>query len=205
MQTQALHPLQNPCEYTYEIFSAESLKPSEVESRKTLQIISELLEYPDPLEDFGSHSEVISRLHNPVVRELLMQFLESYQSINPIERAELYVRQFDFNSSTPLYISLEDNLLKDANQGMAMLNLKEIYKDFGLTLPTHELPNYFPVFLEFLSVAPLSLNLRLIEYYRNSIKRLASELKKAESIYAHLLDACLRVFDVLYELKEDSV
>lgn len=194
MQTQALHALQNPCH-----------KPSEVEIRKTLQIISELLEYPDPLQRFDSYSEVASSLHNPLVRESLRKFLERYQSLNPFERAEFYVRQFDFNSSTPLYISVEDNLLKDANQGMAMLNLKEIYKDFGLTLPNHELPNYFPIFLEFLSVAPISLILRLIEYYRNSIKRLASELKKAESLYAHLIDACLMEFDVLYELKEDSV
>ncbi len=208
MQNQTTQALQvDSCEpVLFELnpnqWNLERLNQNELEVRRALQICSNLLEYPD--SDFLFVQESIEELNNSRVKGALTRFWESYQEKNFIERAEQYVATFDFCSSTSLYLTAYEESQEEQNRGMALLHMKEVYTENGLQFQAHELPDYLPTFLEFLSVAPLSQIQMALKLYTPSIERLASELRKVKSPYDVVIDICLIQFRALLELKEDS-
>lgn len=63
-----------------------------------------------------------------------------------------YVELFDCSTPTTLY--LFDHVYGSSRQrGMAMVDLIEMYESKGVEISSGELPDYLPVFLEFLSMA----------------------------------------------------
>lgn len=180
----------------------ERLNQDELELRRTLQICSNLLEYPDPDCLFVQKS--LEELTNYRVNGALTRFWVSYQEKNFIERAEQYVATFDFSSSTSLYLTAYEESQEEQNRGIALLHMKEVYTENGLQFQAHELPDYLPAFLEFLSVAPLSLIQTALKLHTPAVERLASELRNVKSPYGEVIDTCLIQFRALLELKEDS-
>lgn len=205
---------------------------NELESRRILQLCSILLEYPvfteshdptcDNYEDlsrfnlyssFDSLARDIAELKNPHARQLLWHFWENLKNKDPLSRTEHYVATFDFNPATSLYLTTtlgntddirRSNESAATNQGMALVYLKELYTSEGFLLESNQLPDYLPLFLEFLSVATLPTIHRALKITRPAIERLATELHKGKNPYGLILDVCLIEFSALLE-KEESL
>src|SRR6185312_2998556 len=70
-----------------------------------------------------------------------------------IDLQEAYVDTFDRNPAHSLSI-FEHTMGDSRERGPAMVHLVEEYRRFGLEATSRELPDFLPVFLEFLSLIP---------------------------------------------------
>lgn len=99
-----------------------------------------------------------------------------------------FVRTFDHNPAACLYLTTHaygDSPL----QGRALAALIELYRDGGCEPSSRELPDYLPVALEFLAVAPPWAASCLCEKFAPVACNIAAHLTQAESPWAGLLDA----------------
>ena len=123
--------------------------------QNTYKILSLLLDYPneDVKENLSGLKRVIEEENglDKAQSNLLSQFLDPIQSITLSDWQMLYVQQFDFSSSTNLY--LFDHVYGDSRErGQAMVDLTEMYNKAGFMPCSDELPDYLPLFLEYLSL-----------------------------------------------------
>ena len=70
-----------------------------------------------------------------------------------------------------------------------MVDLAELYEKNGLAISTRELPDYLPLFLEYLSTQPEDEARELLNQPLHIISALATRLMRRESIYAAALRA----------------
>jgi nitrate reductase delta subunit len=78
----------------------------------------------------------------------LLRELASWELLDLQER---YVELFDRSRSRSLYL-FEHVHGESRDRGSAMVELKRMYEDVGLDLDTPELPDFLPLYLEYLSV-----------------------------------------------------
>jgi nitrate reductase molybdenum cofactor assembly chaperone NarJ/NarW len=105
-----------------------------------------------------------------------------------------YVDLFDRTRSLSLQL-YEHVHGESRDRGQAMVELLKLYSSHGLELTAKELPDYLPVFLEFLSTRPLDEAAALLGQAAHVLEALRERLNKRKSPYA-------RVFDVLVALVE---
>ncbi|MEB3859969.1 MAG: nitrate reductase molybdenum cofactor assembly chaperone [Desulfurococcales archaeon] len=124
--------------------------------RLAFRVLSILLDYPSKefkelamnIEDVASAVEA----ENPKVARLLRRFVGSIK-VDNVE--ELFVSLFELPANCSLYV--HEYLLKGKEDelGRFLLELKGRYKLRGYDMDTRrELPDYIPVILEFMSLAP---------------------------------------------------
>lgn len=118
------------------------------------KVLGLLVTYPeqellDALEEFSS---VIanSRLSAPTQKGLTA-LLVTLGSSSLLDAQEGYVRLFDRSTRLSLYL-YEHVHGESRDRGQAMVDLRAHYQRFGLVPPDNELPDYVPVFCEFVSV-----------------------------------------------------
>ena len=70
------------------------------------------------------------------------------------------------------------------DRGQAMVELKELYAANGLEMPANELPDYLPLFLEFLSTRPLAEARGYLADAVHIVSALKVRLERRRSIYA---------------------
>ena len=75
----------------------------------------------------------------------------------------------------------------DKNRGPALIDLGELYKDYGVEVMTNELPDYLPIILEFAAYMDDGEASVFLADAHKVLATLAENLKKAESPYAALL------------------
>lgn len=105
-----------------------------------------------------------------------------------------YVDLFDRTRSLSLQL-YEHVHGESRDRGQAMVELLKLYSSHGLELTAKELPDYLPVFLEFLSQRPAEEAAALLGQAAHVLEALRERLEKRQSIYA-------RVFDALVALVE---
>lgn len=124
---------------------------------RTLKVLSWLLSYPDAamrqaLPELIAAIDAEQALTAPGRSDLrrLVCALEASDSFDAEER---YIELFDRSRRNSLY--LFEHVHGDSrDRGMAMVNLRELYAAAGLESDTEELPDYLPMYLEYLSVLP---------------------------------------------------
>ncbi len=137
-------------------------------------------------EKVKSHSE----LHFEYAElDELFKFLSSSDLI---ELQEYYVQNFDRTPTHSLYL-FEHLHGEDRARGQAMVDLLDEYKKEGLDMIYNELPDYLPLFLEFLSVCDVKKSTDLLSEAIHVIAYIGNNLKSANSVYAG-------VFEVLQKL-----
>lgn len=87
--------------------------------------------------------------------DALAQFGESLLARDLIDAQEYYVGLFDRSRQVSLHL-FEHVHGESRDRGMAMVNLREIYAGAGLFPDPTELPDYLPMYLEYLSLLPLA-------------------------------------------------
>lgn len=103
---------------------------------------------------------------------------------------ERYVLLFD--RSRTLSLHLFEHVYGDSrNRGPAMIDLREVYLKGGMALAQNELPDYLPVFLEFLASQPLAEAVKLLAEPAHVLAALDERLRKRRSAYGAVFRALL--------------
>ena len=117
---------------------------------KHYRILSALLLYPEP-ELLAALPEMEAGLDaRPGMRAALRPLLNHLASEDLITLQQYYVQTFDRTPSHSLHL-FEHIHGESRDRGQAMVDLMEEYKKHGLQMEGDELPDFVPLFLEFLS------------------------------------------------------
>lgn len=118
------------------------------------------------------------------VQPLLTQLAEG----ELIELQQAYVQLFDRNPSHSLHL-FEHIHGEDRARGQAMVDLIDEYRQHGFEPVADELPDYVPLFLEFLSLCDADEAARLLGDAVHVLAHVAKKLADSGSAYAGVLDA----------------
>ena len=97
-----------------------------------------------------------------------------------------YVRTFDLTPEHSLHLT-HHVFGDDKNRGPALIDLSEFYKSDGLKHDEHEIPDYLPLMLEFVSQLDETEARVFLSDAAKVFQVLASNLEKADSPYAALV------------------
>lgn len=147
----------------------------------TYAVLSALLGYPD--EELVDALPLLRSLLNPEQAGQLAPMLDLFDS-NPdlIQLQEQYVETFDRKPSHSLHL-FEHIHGESRDRGQAMVDLRNEYIEHGLLPDTTELPDYIPLFLEFLSQIPAEKATDLLGDAIHILSRIEEKLARAQSPY----------------------
>jgi nitrate reductase delta subunit len=171
--------------------------------RKTFKALSALLSYPDEelrnavpeLRDVIDEEDLLPA----DIRRPLEALIDEIAAGDLYASQERYVELFDRTRSLSLHL-FEHVHGESRDRGQAMIDLKSLYEQNGLCLSAAELPDFVPVFLEFLSTRPLPEARRLLGQPAHVLTALAERLEKRQSNYA----AVFRALDALALIAADA-
>ena len=161
---------------------------------KTYVALSALLSYPDPeliealpqvarlLDEEGFIPPAALGKLRALVRELAGEDLYELQ--------ERYVSLFDRSRALSLHL-FEHVHGESRDRGQAMVDLARLYESQGLQVVDHELPDYLPAFLEYLSLLPGAQARGLLVETADILRALHKGLARRDSRYAAVLEALL--------------
>lgn len=154
------------------------------------KILARLLDYPD--SELMEHlPELMARLKaesgiTPQEHENLMQFLSWMQMHTLIGMQADYVQTFDMTPEHDLHLT-HHLFGDDRGRGPALIDLSEHYRANGLQADEHEIPDYLPLILEYVSTLDELQSRVFLGDAQKVIGVLAENLEKAQSPYARLL------------------
>ena len=159
---------------------------------KTFKILAALLTYPtaeiqEAVPDFLPLLKEESLLPAAFVKRL-QPLITEYQERDLLDLQERYVLLFDRTRSLSLHL-FEHVHGESRDRGQAMVDLKAMYEDKGLLIDSTELPDFLPLFLEFLSILPAAEALELLSEPAHVIAAIGERLTKRDSSYAAVLGA----------------
>lgn len=161
----------------------------------TYKILSLLLDYPtDELKANLPNIMplVVEENHlSQAKQQSMQQFISYAQPLSLPEWQKHYVQLFDFTSHNSLY--LFDQVYGDSRErGQAMVDLTEMYAKSGFKPSSNELPDYLPLFLEYLSLLSNKEEVeKLLGEVSHIIQHMKEALQKKEATYYHLLEVLL--------------
>lgn len=171
---------------------------------KILRVISLLLDYPTP-ELVAAQAElqeaVAASPLAAVDKEALQQFVQSRCSGDLFDWQEQYDGLFERGRSLSLLL-FEHVHGESRDRGQAMVNLLNQYKEAGLDIAVNELPDYIPLYLDFLSTQGDE-NARLgLQEVAHIMALLACRLEQRESDYQALFHSLLRISEMQLDLDD---
>ena len=158
----------------------------------SFRALSALLAYPEPelVEALGEGMAILERENLVPVRErrALLPLVESLRDPDAFAVQERYVALFDRRRSVSLHL-YEHIHGESRDRGQAMVRLKELYRLHGLEIEARELPDYLPLFLEFLSTIPLKAAKSVLGEAMPVVAAIGQRLREWKSPYAAVFDA----------------
>ncbi len=154
------------------------------------KIASLLLQYPDrEFADWaGEIREAAEICFEDREFRTIEKFLNAISKKTLLELQECYCSAFDLNPSTCLNLTYH-KYGDGKDRGVALARLREEYEKSGYETATSELPDFFPLVLEFLSVCDESSRRKLLGDYSAEIAGIGCRLKDAGSVYSHLFES----------------
>ena len=154
---------------------------------KSYQVLSALLLYPEQ-ELCDALPELRQALADrPEWEASLAGLFEHLASTPLIDLQQQYVATFDRNPSHSLHL-FEHIHGESRDRGQAMVDLLAEYRKHGLDMVGNDLPDYVPLFLEFLSQQERDEGLRLLGDAVHVLAYIGRKLKANASPYAVLFD-----------------
>lgn len=159
---------------------------------KTYKILSLLLSYPSKeLQAFLPEVEAelnSESLLNDQSRSEVALFVKHYYAADLTDWQAEYVQLFDYSRSASLH--LFEHIKGDSkDRGQAMVDMMEFYKEYDLEMDSNELPDYIPLFLEFLSILTVEQAAELLAEPVHIIHRVYMALLEKENLYRHIIAA----------------
>ncbi len=195
---------------------------------RSFRILSRLLAYPqanrlDHMEEMKSFLAEEGLLR-PRKLAKLYEFMDELAATDLMQAQETYVDLFDRGRAHCLHL-FEHVHGESRFRGKAMIDLSERYREKGLQINTSELPDYLPLFLEFLSICEAAEAQELLVQAAPVIATIGEKLKRRKSGYHTVMevivalsgikidqtaiqkaaDAALPEFETLDELDRDWV
>lgn len=161
---------------------------------RTYKVLSALLDYPSEalkaavpeLRHALDEEDALPRVATDALERLLCEL----ESGDLLELQERYVSLFDRVRSLSLH--LFEHVHGDSrDRGQALVDLRQLYERNGFLLSTSELPDYLPVFLEFLSRIERADAAGLLRETGGILDGIRARLGKRGSAYAGVLQALL--------------
>src|SRR3546814_397465 len=158
----------------------------------TFKVLSARLVYPvqEIIDSLDEMAAVVERekLVPAAARSGLSTFMATLKGTDLLEAQAQYISLFDQSRSLSLHL-FEHIHGESRDRGQAMVDLLEHYRAKGLDLTTVELPDYLPLFLEFLSLQPLGDARSLLGETVEIISLLRARLEKRRAPHAAVLAA----------------
>jgi nitrate reductase delta subunit len=152
----------------------------------TIKALSALLTYPtkDMQEAIPELAAAIDReaLLPAAVRRALDRLLDEIATGDLYDVQERYVLLFDRTRSLSLHL-FEHVHGESRDRGQAMIDLKSLYESNGLRIGAAELPDFLPLFLEFLSTRPRAEAFEQLGQPAHVLSAFAERLRKRRSAY----------------------
>ena len=159
----------------------------------TFRALSHLLMYPEDAmrRELPAVLDVLrdERGLSEGTRRALMGFAQDLMAGDGWDVQETYVGLFDRTRSLSLHL-FEHVHGESRDRGPAMVDLINVYAKHGLELTDgHELPDYLPLFLEFLSVLPMDDALTMLKEPLHVIQAIGARLRNHDSAYGLIFSA----------------
>jgi nitrate reductase delta subunit len=163
---------------------------------KIIKALSALLTYPTAELQLaaGEIGEAIdeAQLIPSRIRYHLRELLEQLALGDLYDLQERYVLLFDRTRSLSLYL-FEHVHGESRDRGQAMINLKSMYETRGLAIAPAELPDFIPLFLEFLSTRPIAEARALLSEPVHILCAIAERLRKRRTAYEAVFRALVEL------------
>ena len=161
-----------------------------------------LLSYPTPAvkETVGAISQVLreENLLPAANRKAVDALIAEIAADDLYDLQECYIDIFDRTRS--LSLNLYEHVHGESRErGQAMVALLELYRSRGLELDANELPDFLPVFLEFLSILPQAEAASFLGEAVHVLEAMAVRLKKRDSRYQAVFDSLVALAGVRAE------
>lgn len=163
---------------------------------RTLRVLAKLLSYPDA--ELRLHlPELRATLHEELALSLtrlaeLDALIESMAQTDALDGEASYVELFDRGRATSLH--LFEHVHGDSRErGPAMIDLTQTYEKAGLYLAPHELPDYLPAMIEFVSTQPPQEARDFLGEMAHILNSIFAALRQRQSHYASVLGALLEL------------
>jgi nitrate reductase delta subunit len=163
---------------------------------KTFKVLSALLSYPDDgliaaAPDFAAVLDA-DNLLAPAQRRAVDALIGEIAGGDVYDLQERYGLLFDRSKTLALHL-FEHVHGESRDRGQAMVDLKALYEAAGLAIAANELPDYVPLFLEFLSTRPLAEARELLGQPAHILAALAERLGRRQSNYKAVFDALVAI------------
>ena len=156
------------------------------------KVLSALLEYPEQelIDNLPEIRAIVDESTDIDAEEraVLQKFLDHLANTPLTDLQVDYVNTFDRTPEHSLHLThhlFGDE--SDRNRGPALIDLSEMFKEYGVKTVTNELPDYLPLILEFATYLDDNEATVFLSDVNKVLSILADNLAKANSRYAPLL------------------
>ncbi|EPB3780837.1 nitrate reductase molybdenum cofactor assembly chaperone [Providencia stuartii] len=173
----------------------------------SLKVISRLLDYPS--EALWQHrDELIEALEQanelPFTQAVqLMMFVREYLDEDLLDMQAQYCELFDRGRATSLLL-FEHVHGESRDRGQAMVDLMAQYQQQGLQIDCRELPDYLPIYLEYLTVLTPDQTREGLSDIAPILALLGERLKQRQSRFGVLFDLLLTLSATAIETSQLS-
>ncbi len=170
---------------------------------KTFKILGLLLTYPEG-SVYAASDDLLQILKEEALLgqrpiKKIAKFLKDQKAKDLLSVQEEYVETFDRGRSHCLHL-FEHIHGESRDRGQAMVDLIETYNEKGLYIDSSELPDYLPLFMEYLSRCEFAHASELLGEAIDVIAVIGLKLKKIKSPYADIFAS----IEILSALKVDK-
>lgn len=171
---------------------------------KSFKLLGLLLTYPEGTV-YNASDDIITILRaeallNEKTIKKVEKFLTTQKAKDLLDVQEDYVETFDRGRAHCLHL-FEHIHGESRDRGQAMIDLIETYASKDLHMNSTELPDYLPLFMEYLSRCDITEASELLGEAIDVIAMIGAKLKKCKSPYATVFEA----IEVLSAVKPDKV
>ncbi|WP_069385175.1 nitrate reductase molybdenum cofactor assembly chaperone [Halomonas caseinilytica] len=170
----------------------------------SLRVLSRLLDYPSAALQaaIGEMIEILDaeRRWSPTLRAALTGWCQRLAEDDLMERQAEYVALFDRGRSTSLLL-FEHVHGESRDRGQAMVDLLAEYRAAGFEIDARELPDYLPLFLEYLSTRPEAEIAQWLGEISHILACLGARLEEREADHALVPLALLALIGAEAELE----
>ena len=158
----------------------------------TFKVLSVLLLYPSA-ELKAAAPELRAAIEADALlpasaRSAVLTLIDDIEAGELYDLQERYVLLFDRTRSLSLHL-FEHVHGESRDRGQAMVDLLAHYEQNGLRISARELPDFLPLFLEYLSTRPCAEARELLSQPLDIIAALGERLRKRDSLYAGVFRA----------------
>ncbi|RTL78130.1 MAG: nitrate reductase molybdenum cofactor assembly chaperone [Bradyrhizobiaceae bacterium] len=163
---------------------------------KTFKVLSALLTYPS--EDLVAAAPLFGAVLDDealvplAAREKLDVLLDELAASDLFDLQERYGLLFDRSRSLALHL-FEHVHGESRDRGQAMVDLKTLYENAGFFITANDLPDFIPLFLEFLSTQPIAAARELLGQPAHILAAIAERLERRQSNYKAVFDALVAI------------